>query len=374
MTEPQYLCPEGAADSGQPNKDIWRKEVHSRVARFRTRRGRRLEGAFSMRFPFPPAEPVAAAAGISAETPVTELNSRVGELADAAATESEPDALIATAATLPPGLAVGFVPSGDPLELKVAALEVEERPDSVPESNPVVAGSFVESAPPSSAETEAEPALPVQPRPRPRPKRKVIAFPRQPETADTVHRLADPVLPEQPRILDVPEELEAYPTTPFLDGLQFEPATQVSAPAADRVELPFRAASRLHRMYAALGDCSLVLMAAAVFALIVHKMLPDLVFTKPTRLTAALVPLLLWVISQYLFLVYSGGTAGMRVAGLRLRTFNGREPSLRHRRNRVLGLYLSTASLGMGLLWALVDVDSLCWHDRISATYLTRRE
>ncbi len=28
----------------------------------------------------------------------------------------------------------------------------------------------------------------------------------------------------------------------------------------------------------------------------------------------------------------------------------------------------------MGLLWALVDVDMLCWHDRISQTYLTSRE
>jgi uncharacterized RDD family membrane protein YckC len=377
MTEPQYLCPEGAADSGQPNKDIWRKEVHSRVARFRTRRGRRLEGAFSMRFPFPPAEPVAAISEASAETPMPESSSRVGELEGATITDSESDDLIA-AATRPPGLAAEFVPFEDPLELRAAFLEAEEISDeadeisdSVPESDPVVAGPLVESAPPP-AETQAELELPV--RPRPRPKRKVIAFPRQPETAETVYRLADPVLPDQPRILDVPEELEAYPTTPFLEGLQFEPATQVSVPAADRVELPFRAVSILRRMYAALVDCSLVLTAAAVLASIVHKMLPDLVFTKPTRLTAALVLLLLWVISQYLFLVYAGGTAGMRVAGLRLRTFKGRQPSLRHRRNRVLGLYLSTASLGMGLLWAFVDVDTLCWHDRVSGTYLTRRE
>ena len=24
----------------------------------------------------------------------------------------------------------------------------------------------------------------------------------------------------------------------------------------------------------------------------------------------------------------------------------------------------------MGLLWAFVDIDALCWHDRISRTYL----
>jgi len=211
--------------------------------------------------------------------------------------------------------------------------------------------------------------------PRPRPKRKVIAFPRQPGTADSGHRLADPVLPEQPRILDVPEELEAYPSTPFLDGLQFEPTPSVSAPPVaygDQVELSFHSAGITQRIYAALMDCLVVGLAAVIFALIGHRMLPDLVFTKPARLATAMVAPLLWAIYQYLLLVYAGRTAGMQVTGIRLLTFKGRQPSLRHRRNRVLGLYLSTVSLVMGLLWAFVDVDTLCWHDRISGTYLTR--
>src|SRR5208283_5867029 len=97
-------------------------------------------------------------------------------------------------------------------------------------------------------------------------------------------------------------------------------------------------------------------------------------FTKAARVTATLVPVLLWAIYQYLLVVYAGRTVGMQLAAIRLTTFKGGRPSLRHRRNRVLGLYLSTASLVMGLLWALVDVDALCWHDRISGTYLTRRE
>jgi len=28
----------------------------------------------------------------------------------------------------------------------------------------------------------------------------------------------------------------------------------------------------------------------------------------------------------------------------------------------------------MGLMWAFVDVDELCWHDRLSRTYLSERE
>jgi hypothetical protein len=64
----------------------------------------------------------------------------------------------------------------------------------------------------------------------------------------------------------------------------------------------------------------------------------------------------------------------MQVARIRLSTFKGNPPRRRERRHRVIALYFSTASLVMGLLWALVDVDTLCWHDRISRTYLTDRE
>jgi hypothetical protein len=45
-------------------------------------------------------------------------------------------------------------------------------------------------------------------------------------------------------------------------------------------------------------------------------------------------------------------------------------PDFRRRQLRVVGLYLSVLSLGMGLLWYFVDADSLCWHDRISQTFL----
>lgn len=245
-----------------------------------------------------------------------------------------------------------------------------ESPQLMPDPVMVATQTPADVVPPlPEADPGPQPAI----QPRPRPRRKVIAFPRQ-GTPETGHRLADPVLPEQPRILDVPEELEAFPSTPFLEGLQFELATRTSAFPADHVELPFRSVSLSRRVCAALLDCSLVAVAALVFALIGHKMLPTLALTKTARIVAALLPVLLWAIYQYLLLVYAGRTVGMQVTTIRLTTFKGRRPSLRHRRNRVLGLYLSTASLVMGLLWAFVDVDALCWHDRISGTYLTKRE
>ncbi len=248
-----------------------------------------------------------------------------------------------------------------------AAAESEIKPTE-PEL-PSAAGSAL---PESLVDPEPRPA----PLPRPKAQRKVIAFPHQASGApDMVHRLADPVLPEQPRILDVPEELEAFATTPFLDGLQFGPNTQpVIATHADNVELPARPADKAHRLYAACVDGIVVVTSTAVFAATGYKMLPNLVFTKPTLSTAAALPFLLWAVYQYLMLVYGGATAGMCAAKIRLSTFKGKSPSRRERRQRVLALYFSTASLLMGLLWGFVDVDTLCWHDRISRTYLIDRK
>jgi uncharacterized RDD family membrane protein YckC len=351
MTDQQALHSEASGDlSRTAAPDIWRKEIHARVAGYRTRRGRRIEGAFSMRFPFPPLE--------------HDVSSSVSNPpADSEQVEQFVAAGIASAEqTSAEQMSAAEVASSETCDLApdAVAAESEESPTESP-------------APEVLVDIDREPIPP--PLPRPRAQRKVIAFPRQATGAPEMHRLADPVLLEQPRILDVPEELESLPTTPFLDGLQFGPTTQpVIAVHADNVELPFRAAGRAHRLYAALLDCLLVAAGTAVFAAVGYKMLPKLTFSKPALVTAATLPLLLWAVYQYLLLVYGGTTAGMRIAKIRLSTFNGKSPCRRQRRQRVMALYFSMASFVMGLLWALVDGDSLCWHDRISRTYLTDRE
>jgi uncharacterized RDD family membrane protein YckC len=357
MIEPQHFRSEKAGDPVQPNADVWRNEIRSRVSRYRTRRGRRVEGAFSMRFPFPPAEFVTVPHAVDSEvvSPVHDLP--VAELTS----KTQPTASFVSMEELPQPEPTSAEDRAE-AALEPRALEVK-----------VEAEPSVEPAPASLPEPEPEPDLPPVIQQRPRPKRKVIAFPRPAGAgaSEAAYRLADPVLPEQPRILDIPEELEAFPSTPFLDGLQFEAAEQTPG---EHVELPFRVVGRPQRIYSALVDCSVVAVAATVFAFICHEMLPNLVLSKQVLLTAGVVPVLLWGIYQYLLLVCAGRTAGMQVAGIRLSTFQGTRPSLRNRRNRVVGLYLSSASLMMGLLWAFVDVDALCWHDRISGTYLTKSE
>jgi hypothetical protein len=35
---------------------------------------------------------------------------------------------------------------------------------------------------------------------------------------------------------------------------------------------------------------------------------------------------------------------------------------------------MSSLSLGLGVVWALLDEDTLCWHDRITRTYITPKQ
>ena len=302
-----------------------------------------------MRFPFPVDEIVEPIETLEVAAPVAEP---LEEIPEEVLAEEEPAELAQVSETMPQTAGT------EPAEVVVA--EAEERAAEV-------------VAPELELAPEPEPF--VTSVNRPRPKRKVIAFPRHLSVApEMTYRLADPVNSESPRILDVPEELEAIPTTPFLDGLQLDPVNSADA-SRDRehVELPFRAVRVAQRAFAGLTDLAVTGVGVAVFAGLAYRILAKPPLTKPLVLALVVAAGLLWSVYQYLFVVYAGQTLGMMAAKIRLRTFKGRAPNLRQRRHRVLGFYLSTLSLGMGLMWMFVDVDALCWHDRLSQTYLADR-
>ncbi len=124
MSENQHLRTEGIADSGQPSADIWRNEIHSRIAHFRNRRARRIEGAFSMRFPFPPGEEVAQPPEVEAPAKSPERNIRVTGIA----AETAPPSVTVVAPAQPEVTEESIVATGPP----------EIAPESVPE---LLAGS-----------------------------------------------------------------------------------------------------------------------------------------------------------------------------------------------------------------------------------------
>jgi uncharacterized RDD family membrane protein YckC len=228
-------------------------------------------------------------------------------------------------------------------------------------------------------EPEPEPlppvSIPLTPLPaRPQPREvKIIQFPRSlifPEFEEPdPNELAEPVL-DKPRILDVPEDVGAE--TPPLAGiaLQAEPEEE-EEPLPPALELPLQVAPLRRRCAAALIDGLLVALASVLFAIITCEFVTDVVLTKPLLGLALLAPVLFWAVYNYLFLVHGGATPGMTLLQLRLSTFQGDRASWRVRRWRALVMVLSGASLGFGFLWALFDQDMLCWHDRMTRTYLT---
>lgn len=62
---------------------------------------------------------------------------------------------------------------------------------------------------------------------------------------------------------------------------------------------------------------------------------------------------------------------GTTAAGLRIVNFDGNPPSQSRRYQRLVGSFVSVLAAGAGLIWALVDEDSLTWHDHISGTFPT---
>ena len=136
------------------------------------------------------------------------------------------------------------------------------------------------------------------------------------------------------------------------------------------IDMPLHSAPLGLRVVAALVDGIIVAAASALFGFIFWKVAA----VRPPQLQilelAAGVPCLFWAAYQYLLLVYAGSTPGLRVAGLELARFDGTSTRRSLRRWRVLAAWLSAVSLGMGYAWVFLDEDNLCWHDRITHTYL----
>jgi uncharacterized RDD family membrane protein YckC len=196
---------------------------------------------------------------------------------------------------------------------------------------------------------------------------RALVFPQVPEPDP--NELAESVL-DKPRILDVPENLGAVPPPLVEIAGQIE---EEEAPLPE-LELPLRVAPLPQRFVAAVVDSLIVMLASGIFAMIVAQSLADLPHTRPVLALALSIPVLFWFVYQYLFLVYGGSTPGMALSRVRVSAFDGGRVTRMARRWRALALLLSCVSLGFGFLWALFDPDALCWHDKMTRTYLTLQE
>jgi len=201
---------------------------------------------------------------------------------------------------------------------------------------------------------------------------KIIEFPRFAwgPPAPPPDQLAEPVS-DRPRILEVPE---VEPPPPALGGITIEAVEQREAEKRPGIDIPLQSAPLGLRVMAALVDGIIIAAASALFGFIfweIAALQPPL----PQILSlGAGIPCVFWVAYQYLLVVYAASTPGLRLAGLELACFDGTATSRSLRRWRVLASYLSAVSLGMGYGWVFLDENSLCWHDRITHTYLAPKK
>ncbi|MGA8154061.1 MAG: RDD family protein [Terriglobales bacterium] len=291
----------------QPAPDRWREEVAARVNHYRARRRQRAPRYPSLQLKF--------------ESPASLVeDSRGAEVSSA-------------------------LPVGSRL-----ALATQKRPAN-PTSYPQPKNSSSEPPPRSELEGGG----------------KILEFPRSwPPPSLILDELAEPVF-VQPRILEVPAVL---PPPPALGGILLAPADQPATERRPGFELPLQAAPLSRRILAGSIDAALVAAALALFACGFFRITATV---PPWRLAATATLVLMaafWTGYQYLLLVYAGTTPGLRLAKLELSRFDGTPVPQSLRRWRVLASALSGFSLALGYAWCFLDEDELCWHDRITRTYM----
>ena len=124
-----------------------------------------------------------------------------------------------------------------------------------------------------------------------------------------------------------------------------------------------------HRLLASALDISMILIGYGLFLLTFRFAGGNIVLTKQTIPLFGILGAFVALFYHLLFCVSGGDTAGMHWTQLRLMNFDGQEPDARQRTTRLIGGCLSFLAAGLGMVWALVDEESLTWHDHISRTF-----
>lgn len=198
------------------------------------------------------------------------------------------------------------------------------------------------------------------------PTAKILEFPVFFTPPRPTDELAEPVM-DRPRILEVPE---VAPPPPALGGILMEPSEEVAKERRPGFELPLIAAPFSRRLFAAAIDAVIVASAFALFAYAFFRITAVVPGLPLAAGASAGLLAIFWMGYQYLLLVYAGITPGLKLAKLRLSRFDGTNVPRKLRRWRVLASFLAGLSLGLGYAWCFLDEDQLCWHDRITHTYM----
>jgi uncharacterized RDD family membrane protein YckC len=166
--------------------------------------------------------------------------------------------------------------------------------------------------------------------------------------------------------------------------LDEEPRQQIASPAPAKVERPkpgmttatmmmeLPLAPLNQRILAAIVDFSLITAAFLAAVLVAVSNTSALPPVKEIELGSMVVWALIGALYQAFFFTLSRATPGMNYAHLALCTFTGKRPAPVQRCLRAAALFLSLVPLGLGVIWAIFDEQTLTWHDRLSGTYLRK--
>jgi uncharacterized RDD family membrane protein YckC len=174
---------------------------------------------------------------------------------------------------------------------------------------------------------------------------------------------APPPAKARPRERRGSERLPIFVDQP---GLEFPAGT---IPSPNHALVPVAAIGR--RAYSWLIDVGFLIGCWAVFLGLLEALGVGLMGSRLEVAVALAILFLLYTQYFGLFTAFGGTTPGMRMAGLRVVSFDGNLPTSKQLLWRSLGYFLSGGACFLGFLWALWDEDRLCWHDRASQTYIT---
>jgi hypothetical protein len=223
----------------------------------------------------------------------------------------------------------------------------------------------------------------------------LLEFPRQLiATRKARPRIAEgPLAEEEPRnpqlrIFEVePEQISTTPIAPsvtpewaniHLDAQPAHKPEPLTAQAAAHQAvntpllasmLPPQTAPLELRLMATAVDLILVGFAFTLFVGVTAHFVHRVPTGIPAAITAGITYAVLFPLYELLFFTLSDQTPGMRYARIGLCTLSDENPARSAIRRRILAQLIALCPFGLGILWALLDEDSLGWHDRISRMY-----
>jgi uncharacterized RDD family membrane protein YckC len=157
---------------------------------------------------------------------------------------------------------------------------------------------------------------------------------------------------------------------PGQQPFEFQPGRS-SKPAEGVIYCNAPVAIPAHRAMAAALDASIVVMALAIFGVVFRLAGGAFVLNAKTAPMFLGVAAGVVIFYRLLWCLANGDTVGQKWTRLRLVNFDGQAPTRAQRFYRTASGFLSIMAGGIGLLWGLVDEETLTWHDHISKTFPT---